>query len=39
MLAAINDYLDETNDAPHAVIFGDLAQAALEAEFRLDATG
>lgn len=32
---AINAYLDETGDAEHAVVFGDLAQAAMEARFEL----
>jgi hypothetical protein len=32
---AINAYLDETGDAEHAVPYGDLAQAALEAEFEI----
>lgn len=31
----INAYLDETGDAEHAVPYGDLAQAALEAEFEI----
>jgi hypothetical protein len=34
--AAINAYLDETSDAEHAVAFGDLAQAAMEARFEVD---
>jgi hypothetical protein len=33
---AINAYLDETRDAEHAVPYGDLAQAAMEAQFELD---
>lgn len=33
---AISAYLDETGDAEHAVPFGDLAQAAMEARFELD---
>ncbi len=32
---AINAYLDETGDAEHALPYGDLAQAALEAEFEM----
>jgi hypothetical protein len=34
--ASINAYLDRTDDAERAVPFGDLAQAALEAEQVLD---
>ena len=33
---AINAYLDKTGDAEHAVAYGDLAQAAMEARFELD---
>jgi hypothetical protein len=33
---AINAYLDKTGDAEHAVPYGDLAQAAMEARFELD---
>jgi hypothetical protein len=33
---AISAYLDETGDAEHAVPYGDLAQAAMEARFELD---
>ena len=33
---AINAYLDETGDAEHAVPYGDLAHAAMEAQFELD---
>ena len=32
---AINAYLDQTGDAPHAVPYGDLAQAAMEARFEV----
>ena len=32
----INAYLDETGDAEHAVPFGDLALAAMEARYELD---
>jgi hypothetical protein len=32
----INAYLDETGDAEHAVPYGDLAQAAIEAQLELD---
>jgi phytoene dehydrogenase-like protein len=35
-LVSINAYLDRTADAERAVPFGDLAQAALEAEQALD---
>jgi len=33
---AINAYLDETGDAERAVPYGDLAQAAMEAQLELD---
>ena len=33
---AINAYLDKTGDAEHAIAYGDLAQAAMEARFELD---
>jgi hypothetical protein len=33
---AINTYLDKTHDAQHAVSYGDLAQAPMEARFELD---
>jgi hypothetical protein len=36
LFPAINAYLDATGDGEHAVPFGDLAQAALEARFELD---
>ena len=32
LFPAINGYLDETGDAEHAVPYGDLAQAAMEAQ-------
>jgi len=35
LLPAINEYLDATGDAEHAVPYGDLAQAILEAETEL----
>ena len=35
LLPAINGYLDATGDAEHAVVYGDLAQAVLEAESEL----
>jgi hypothetical protein len=35
LLPAINDYLDATGDAPHAVPYGDLAQAIMQAEIEL----
>lgn len=35
VLREINEYLDVTNDAEEAVPFGDLAQAAIEAEVEL----
>ena len=33
---AINAYLDQTGDAERAVPYGDLAQAAMEAQFEVD---
>lgn len=36
LFPAINAYLDETGDAEHAVPYGDLAQAAMEAQFEMD---
>ena len=35
----INSYLDETNDPEKAVPYGDLAQAAMEAQFVLKSRG
>ena len=35
----INSYLDETDDAEEAVPYGDLAQAAMEAQFVLKSRG
>jgi hypothetical protein len=32
----INAYLDQTGDAERAVPYGDLAQAAMEAQFEVD---
>ncbi len=36
LFPAINAYLDATGDVEHAVPYGDLAQAAMEARFELD---
>jgi hypothetical protein len=33
---AVNAYLDQTGDAERAVPYGDLAQAAMEAQFEVD---
>lgn len=35
LLTSINSFLDSTDDAEHAVPYGDLAQAILEAEFEV----
>jgi hypothetical protein len=35
----INSYLDETNNAEDSVSYGDLAQAAMEAQFVLKSRG
>jgi hypothetical protein len=36
LFTTINGYLNQTGDAEHAVPYGDLAQAAMEARFELD---
>jgi hypothetical protein len=36
LFPVINTYLDETGDAEHAVPYGDLAQAAIEARLEID---